>query len=42
VLTTVWQNIVRPLGKVALGAALVGIAAAWVIIRRNIKMEEVE
>jgi formate dehydrogenase iron-sulfur subunit len=42
VLTTVWQNIVRPLGKVALGAAIIGIAAAWVIIRRNIKMEEVE
>lgn len=42
VLTTVWQNIVRPLGKIALGVAIIGIAAAWVIIRRNIKMEEVE
>jgi formate dehydrogenase iron-sulfur subunit len=42
VLTTVWQNVVRPLGKVALGASIIGLAAAWVIIRRNIKMEEVE
>lgn len=40
--TTFWQSIVRPLGKVALGATILGILGAWIIIRRNIKMEEVE
>ncbi len=41
-LTTVWQNIVQPLGKIGLGATVLGTLAAWLIIRRNIKMEEVE
>jgi formate dehydrogenase iron-sulfur subunit len=41
-LTTVWQDIVQPLGKIALGGTVLGTLVAWLIIRRNIKMEEVE
>ncbi len=41
-ITTVWKNIVQPLGKIGLGATVLGTLAAWIIIRRNIKMEEVE
>ncbi|MCX5909353.1 MAG: 4Fe-4S dicluster domain-containing protein [Deltaproteobacteria bacterium] len=41
-LTTVWQDIVHPLGKIALGGTILGTLVAWFIIRRNIKMEEVE
>ena len=41
-LTTLWQDIVHPLGKVAMGGSLLTVLAAWFIIRRNIKMEEVE
>ena len=41
-LTSLWQDIVHPLGKVAMGGSILGVLAAWVIIRRNIKMEEVE
>jgi formate dehydrogenase iron-sulfur subunit len=37
-----WQKIVHPIGRIAVGATVIGIIAAWVIIRRNIKMEEVE
>ncbi|MFH1028571.1 MAG: 4Fe-4S dicluster domain-containing protein [Pseudomonadota bacterium] len=41
-MAALWLNTVRPLGKVALGGTLLGLLAAWVIIRRNINMEEVE
>ncbi len=41
-MTMVWQDIVQPLGKFALGATALGTLAAWLIIRRNIRMEEVE
>jgi formate dehydrogenase beta subunit len=41
-LISFWQKIVHPIGKIALGATMVAIVAAWLIIRRNIKMEEVE
>jgi formate dehydrogenase iron-sulfur subunit len=41
-ITTLWQKGVQPFGKVVLGASIIGIAAAWIIIRRNIRMEEVE
>ncbi len=41
-LATVWQDIVHPLGKVAMGGSILAVLAAWFIIRRNIKMEEVE
>ncbi len=41
-LITLWQGIIRPAGKFIMGLTIVGIIAAWVIIRRNIKMEEVE
>ena len=41
-LATLWQDIVHPLGKIAMGGTLLGVVAAWVIIRRKIKMEEVE
>jgi formate dehydrogenase iron-sulfur subunit len=39
---TLWQDIVQPLGKVAMGGTILGVLAAWAIIRRNIKMEDVE
>ena len=41
-LATLWQDIVHPLGKVAMGGSILAVLAAWFIIRRNIKMEEVE
>jgi formate dehydrogenase iron-sulfur subunit len=41
-LINIWQNIIHPLGKVAVGVTVIGIIGAWVIIRRNIKMEDVE
>jgi len=37
-----WQRIVHPAGKLAMGVTVLGIVIAWFIIRRNIKMEEVE
>jgi formate dehydrogenase iron-sulfur subunit len=36
------KNILRPLGNIAFGAAIVGSIAAFFITRRNIHMEEVE
>ena len=36
------RNVLKPLGNVAIGAALVGSVAAFFITRRNIKMEQVE
>ena len=41
-LASLWQDIVHPLGKVAMGGSILAVLAAWVIIRRNINMEEVE
>ena len=41
-LVSLWQDIVHPLGKVAMGGSVLAVLAAWFIIRRNIKMEEVE
>jgi formate dehydrogenase iron-sulfur subunit len=41
-LANLWQDIVQPLGNLALGATLVGLLGAWVVIRRNIHMQEVE
>ena len=37
-----WKDIVQPLGKIAMGGTILGVLAAWIIIRRNIRMEEVE
>jgi len=37
-----WQNIVQPLGKIAIGGTMLATLVAWLVIRRNIKMEEVE
>jgi formate dehydrogenase iron-sulfur subunit len=42
ILANLWQNIVQPLGNLALGATIVGLLGAWVVIRRNIRMQEVE
>jgi len=39
---SLWQDIVHPLGKVAIGGSILAVLAAWAIIRRNIRMEEVE
>jgi len=41
-LISLWQSIVRPAGKLVMGITIIGIIGAWIIIRRNIKMEEVE
>ena len=37
-----WQKIIQPLGEVALGTALLGVIGAFLVTRRNIRMEEVE
>ena len=37
-----WKNIVQPLGKIALGGTVLGTLVAWLVIRRKIRMEEVE
>ena len=36
------KNVIRPLGNIAFGAALIGAVAAFFVTRRNIHMEEVE
>jgi formate dehydrogenase iron-sulfur subunit len=36
-----WQRVIQPLGNVAFGATIVGILGAFLIARRNIRMEEV-
>lgn len=36
-----WQKVVQPLGNAAFGATIVGILTAFLIARRNIRMEEV-
>ena len=39
---SVWQKIIQPLGEVALGATVLGVIGAFLVARRNIRMEEVE
>jgi len=41
-LSNFWQKIVQPLGSVAFGATILGIIGAFFVIRRNIRMEEVQ
>jgi ABC-type Fe3+ transport system permease subunit len=41
-LANIWQSIVQPLGGVAFGAAILGVLGAFLVSRRNIRMEEVE
>jgi formate dehydrogenase iron-sulfur subunit len=41
-LSRIWQKIVQPLGLIAGGATLLGIAGVFLITRRTISMEEVE
>lgn len=38
----IWQKIIQPVGSVAFGATILGIIGAFFIIRRNIRMEEVQ
>ena len=38
----VWQEIIQPVAGISFGVGLLGVAAAWIIARRNIRMEEVE
>jgi formate dehydrogenase iron-sulfur subunit len=38
----VWRKVIQPLGTVAFGATVVGVTGAFILIRRNIRMEEVE
>jgi len=37
-----WRKIIQPLGEIAFGATVVAVTGAFLIIRRNIRMEEVE
>lgn len=39
---TVWQDWVQPLAEVSFGVGVVAATVAWLIARRNIRMEEVE
>lgn len=39
---TLWKKIIQPAGKIAFGATLLGLLAAFFIVRRNVHMEEVE
>lgn len=41
-MTNVWQKIVQPLGEVAFSAAILGVIGAFLVSRRNIRMEEVK
>jgi len=38
----VWRKVIQPLGQIAFGATVVGVTAAFLLVRRNIRMEEVE
>ncbi len=38
----IWQEIVQPVAGISFGVGLLGVAIAWIIARRNIRMEEVE
>lgn len=42
VMASVWQKVVQPLGNVAFGATLLATFIAFLISRRNIRMEEVK
>lgn len=37
-----WKNTLNPLGRIGLGATILGLFVTWMVVRRNIKMEEVE
>jgi formate dehydrogenase beta subunit len=37
-----WRKIIQPLGSIAFGATVAGVTGAFLLIRRNIRMEEVE
>jgi formate dehydrogenase iron-sulfur subunit len=37
---SMWQNLIQPLGEVAVGATVVGLLTNWVVARRQIKVEE--
>jgi formate dehydrogenase iron-sulfur subunit len=39
---SVWRKVIQPLGAVAFGATVLGVTGAFALIRRNIRMEEVE
>jgi ABC-type Fe3+ transport system permease subunit len=41
-LATVWQDIVQPLGGVALGATILGVIGAFLVTRQKIRMEDVK
>lgn len=41
-MANVWQRLIQPLGGVAFGAAILGVIGAFLVSRRNIRMEEVE
>ena len=41
-LAMMWRSVLQPLGKAAIGGTVLATFVAWLVIRRNIKMEEVE
>jgi hypothetical protein len=38
----VWQNVIQPLGGLAIGGSMVGALVAFFISRSRIRMEEVD
>jgi hypothetical protein len=38
--SNIWQNIIQPLGEIAIGATAAGLLVNWVVARRQIKVEE--
>jgi len=41
-LAHIWQEVIQPLGGLALGATILGVIGAFLVARRNIRMEEVK
>jgi hypothetical protein len=39
-LAGIWQNIIQPLGEIAVGATAVGLLVNFLVARRLIKVEE--
>jgi len=39
-MATVWQDVVQPLGEIAIGATALGLLLNFLVVRRRIKVEE--
>jgi formate dehydrogenase iron-sulfur subunit len=42
ILTGLWQNVLQPLGGIAVGATALGLLGTWLIARRRIRVEQME